>query len=662
MQNAGVSLATNGTYGRLYQEKATLDVAGIPKFNLATATTLDAGTVLTDISFGYGADGARTSMTYQTYSPKFGSAPSYLVEAQKQTISQKLDYMKKFRTERIRNSSATLKLKEDLGKIMVGRNVSGGAGVEDGSYNSRYSHTPSKFLMCGYLNKNDEKDIENNTGGRSSISLVRRTHEFTDSCTDIDTNPFPYTDTQLVANSGNSCSRFSAAELHPTYAFDSSQKEYYKNMSLMSLDGIYLPVSLEGGPNNNLVRYTNYSGTTTSSLPVGRPITMMPPVTISSNGGGGTALDLVIDQKYTNPICSKAILATWDERKNNSNQGFVIMNVAHGENPDDNFNFDEITGLDGEISKNRQDSTDFRFTAMRGPLVLQAWGYDINGMPIPNANDSAADTETGTFRSNNLQNKFLTNWLNNPKTWPVGPIDLRWDRNRGMWVAPPSSKIIVGRLTTTLSPYGSATAELLNPESAGIEFYKDYDLYGSDGRTLTEDVRNLTVTVHDYIGSAITKCAMILMYYADGKYMVIEEGGSKNLQRARISSGQTLSCNGQCLGELFTVSAGGGISFGDTAAITISDTMGIVSQSLASLTRMWVYKAPDATNYEVVYIGSRTDADCGSCGGFGVYQIAGVDFNRLPTVQTVGRVLTVTDGGCLAMVGSKACAGIESES
>ena len=90
--------------------------------------------------------------------------------------------------------------------------------------------------------------------------------------------------------------------------------------------------------------------------------------------------------------------------------------------------------------------------------------------------------------------------------------------------------------------------------------------------------------------------------------------------------------------------------------------MGIVSQSLASLTRMWVYKAPDATNYEVVYIGSRTDADCGSCGGFGVYQIAGVDFNRLPTVQTVGRVLTVTDGGCLAMVGSKACAGIESES
>ena len=86
--------------------------------------------------------------------------------------------------------------------------------------------------------------------------------------------------------------------------------------------------------------------------------------------------------------------------------------------------------------------------------------------------------------------------------------------------------------------------------------------------------------------------------------------------------------------------------------------MGIVSQPLASLTRLWVYKPSDTSNYEVVYIGSRSDADCGSCGGYGVYQIAGVDFNRLPTVQTVGKVLSVTDGGCLALVGTKDCGGI----
>jgi len=662
MAAVGAAHATNGAYGRLYQEKATIDVAGIPTLNIAAATTNDSSTILTDISFGFGGDGAKTSMTYQTYSPKFGSAPKYLEDTAKKTISQKLQYMKQFREERIKNASTALKLKEDLSKIIIGRNIGGGgggAGTENSEGNSRYGHTPSKILMCGYLNKNKASDIANSDGGRDASAVTDQTHNYTDGCTDIDVNPFPYTDTSIAANDGNTCNRYTAAEIHPTYNFDSSQKEYYKNMSLMSMDGLYLPISIEGGPNNNLARYSTYS--TPAGLPKGRPITMMPPVNISSNGGGGTALDLTIDQKYTNPVCSKGVMATWDDRKNSSDQGFVIMNVAHGDDPSDNYNFDLInsSGTTGITTlKDRQTATDFRFTAMRGPLVLQAWGYDINGKPIPNANDSATDAESGTFRNNNLQDKFLKNWLSNPKTWPAGPIDLRWDRNRGMWVAPPSSKIIVGRLTSALSPFGSATAELINPSAASVPFYQDYDIHGADGTTLTEEVRNLNVTVYDYIGSSITKCAIVLLYYADGKYMVIEEGGSRNLQRARISAGQTLACNGQCQAELFTVSVGGGISYGDIGAITVSDVMGIVSQPLAALTRLWVYKPADTSNYEVVYVGSRSDADCGSCGGLGVYQIAGVDFNRLPTVQTVGKVVTVTAGGCLALVGTKDCGGI----
>ena len=49
-------------------------------------------------------------------------------------------------------------------------------------------------------------------------------------------------------------------------------------------------------------------------------------------------------------------------------------------------------------------------------------------------------------------------------------------------------------------------------------------MFAPDGAELTEDVRNLKVTVHDYIGSSITKCAIVLLYYSDGKFMVIEEG------------------------------------------------------------------------------------------------------------------------------------------
>jgi len=83
--------------------------------------------------------------------------------------------------------------------------------------------------------------------------------------------------------------------------------------------------------------------------------------------------------------------------------------------------------------------------------------------------------------------------------------------------------------------------------------------------------------------------------------------------------------------------------------------MGLVSQPLAGLTRVWVVKMPDSSKYEVVYIGSREDAQCGSCGGFSVYSIAGVDFNRLNTAVQIGKVLTVSDGGCLELVDTRSC-------
>ena len=667
LNSAGNSLASNGVFGRTYQEKATVNLPYIPNIDITKPGGLgytsftavaDANTILTDIGFSFGADGASTNLTYSTYSPKFGNAPEHIIDASKQVTSQKLEYMSEFRKANVKNMSQALKLRQDLEKIYIGRNVGAGGGsstTEDGTQNSRYSHSPSKIIMGGYLNKNQQSDLVNSDDGNTPNDPETTKHQYTDSCEDIDTNPDGLTTYTVPTNDGNKLKRYATSEMHPTYYFDYAQKEYYKNMSLMSLDGLYLPVSIAGGPNNNLVRYSNYTSAT--DLPKGRPITMMPPVNVE---GGSAWGDLEINQKYLNPMCSVGTLAGWDNRECNSDQGFVIINIAWGDTPDKNFNFDDIKTPSGVILHDRQEQTDFRFNAMRGPLVLQAWGYDINGKPIPNANDSATAAESGMFRSNNLEDKFLKNWLSNPRTWPVGPIDLRWDRNRGVWVSPPSSKIVVARLTSTLGPFSTATAELLNPSAGGKEFYQDYSLYGTDGQFLNEDVRNLTVTVHDYIGSTISKCAIVLLYYADGKYMVIQEGGVRNLQRARISSDETLSCNGQCQAELFTVSTGGGITYGDIGGITVSDTMGIVSQTLAGLTRVWVYKPEDSQNYEVVYIGTRSDADCGSCGGFGVYQVAGVDFNRLPTVASVGKVVTVTDGGCLALVDTKNCGGITS--
>lgn len=658
MNTAGVLLATNGVNGRTFQEKGSVTYIGIPNINIGNFASNSSSAVLTDINFSFGADGAKTKLTYQTYTPKFGSTPKYLIDTAKETIAHKLDYMRQFREAGIKNRASFLKLREDLIKLNYGRKSAGGGGVENSYDNSKYKASPSKFLFGGYFNKNDPSDINNAGGGQDDSSSSFTTHNYeNDLCADIDNAPFPANSKPITNSNGNTLRRFVSEEIHPTYNFDYAQKQYYKNASLMSLDGLFLPISINGGPSYNLARYASYMDS--GNLPSSRPINAMPPVNFSSideelNSSSATAFNLKINGTYLNPIVSKAILDTWDDRGNNSTQGFVIVNIGQGSSVEENFNFDDIKNTDGSIDTDRQNYTDFRFHAIRGPLVLQSWGYDINGKPIPNANDSAADAEIGRFRHTFLKDKFLKNWLGNPKTWPVGPVDLRWDRNRGVWVSPPASKLIVARLKETLNPYGSAEAELLNPESGGIEYYANYDLYGPEGENIKSDVRNCTVTVHDYLGMTVSKCAMVLLHYEDGKYIIIEEGGNR-LQRARITQGDTLTCNGTCDGELFIIAEGGGYEYGDPGSIKIADTMGLVAQPLSSLTRLWVMKMPDSGKYEVVYIGNREDANCGSCGGFGVYSIAGVDFNRLNTAVKVGKVLTVSPGGCLELVDTTLC-------
>lgn len=137
-----------------------------------------------------------------------------------------------------------------------------------------------------------------------------------------------------------------------------------------------------------------------------------------------------------------------------------------------------------------------RFLALRGPLMMHGWGYDTDGYPVPNALDMPYSTDeygrqlrfqlvddTGNkkFGLNNLElpgkyiisensptplgdvittkyewkgsgnginsgsgkwnkknklsKKFYLNWAERPDTWPVGPIDMRWDASRRVWDA-----------------------------------------------------------------------------------------------------------------------------------------------------------------------------------------------------------------------------------
>lgn len=65
---------------------------------------------------------------------------------------------------------------------------------------------------------------------------------------------------------------------------------------------------------------------------------------------------------------------------------------------------------DINISNHSGDISVYRSMALKSPIVLAGWGYDINGEIVPEDPTISED-------------------------WKVGPLDTRWDESRGVWVA-----------------------------------------------------------------------------------------------------------------------------------------------------------------------------------------------------------------------------------
>jgi hypothetical protein len=97
----------------------------------------------------------------------------------------------------------------------------------------------------------------------------------------------------------------------------------------------------------------------------------------------------------------------------------------------------------------------YRAIALRGPLVLAGWGFDIDNKPVPNAS---------TDYPNNPKMQFEQDWLRKPQKWMCGPVDLRWDYKRNVWTAPTPMKPVKLELIEHLCPGGSANAILYNDQ------------------------------------------------------------------------------------------------------------------------------------------------------------------------------------------------------
>jgi hypothetical protein len=217
-------------------------------------------------------------------------------------------------------------------------------------------------------------------------------------------------------------------------------QEEYEQKAFMSMDGLLRPVSMDGS--GGLPRYVNPLGADNCPIYIGSGCTLGPESELSQ---------MVIDIDHLNPFSNPADFArstVVSERSDTPDIGHDIDLVGRtGDEegtPVDGMIM-PIAGISSDYLADYQD--DYRIMAIKGPLLIQQWGYDLEDKPVPNKVDDINDIRDGNFESDGLTCKFMDNWLRRPDSWPVAPLDLRLDRDRGVWVAkaaPDHDDIIIG--------------------------------------------------------------------------------------------------------------------------------------------------------------------------------------------------------------------------
>ncbi len=290
----------------------------------------------------------------------------------------------------------------------------------------------------------------------------------------------------------------------------------YSEKAFMSMDGLLRPISMDG--DGGLPRYAQKSlGCYQSG-----PELSMPPVNNGTCDSLGTEYyNDAIDIDYLNPFSNpqgKSRSAIPTNRTDTPKVGHDMDllgrdGTGSGDTPISGMIM-PIAGYgdsDGEWSDY---TDDYRMLALRGPLIMQSWSYDTNGRPIPNKADTEGNAEVGIFTDSNLECKFMDGFLRKPHTWPVGPIDLRWDRKRACWVAPTKHKILEATLCEEICPQGSGKATISESQS----------LYDCDGSAITP-----AVMAYDRVGNCYNSGEKVLLDYDTTKcqHFIIERKSNK---------------------------------------------------------------------------------------------------------------------------------------
>lgn len=432
------------------------------------------GPNVTGVNVVVGPDGINTTYNMRTYTPKFGRFARYNAERLKQVGQNAMRAAKTLRAFQLQRFKSVAASKLDAA-IKGARKARANQGP-DAKAKGELGATPHEMLVGQYLPWNE---------GAYKRSIVA----------DEPLNQF------FVESENYHCKAF------------------------MSWDGLIMPVSMDG--DGNLPRYA----IPTTGCTKGNTKAAIPPIDKEGEAGDLAQYNLDINIDYLNPFSNPDGLSRSEtpvDRSDTPDIGHHVDIIGRegesGNVPPASSMVMPIQGLIDSDDKAESDyKDDYRMFALRGPLLLHGWGYDTEGYPIPNKVDNEADTSGGVFETGSLECKFMDDWLRKPHSWPVAPVDLRYDRERAVWVSPPQYMTVCGRLKEDLAPSGSALAEIVDGP----------DLVDCSGTAFTGEFY-----VHDCIGVCLTSGDSFQAEYdsRDCKYKMINQKGGDKLRFVEICS------------------------------------------------------------------------------------------------------------------------------
>jgi hypothetical protein len=237
-----------------------------------------------------------------------------------------------------------------------------------------------------------------------------------------------------------------------TFCVDSGEKEKERSASAGLSTIRTPPYIIDRGTDSELANSaTAVAGDECQDSRVLINYTTLTPVVMSSSTGEFA----VSVNRQDGDLCAHSIRMVgigWLPPDSSEQQDLFIDNTTNRQKNYSDYDISYTTNK--AVPDGFQAANNARFMGLRGPMMLHGWGYDVDGYPVPNSSGDiqygedgspVTDAEGGIIYKNQTQladgswtdpypeQAFAKNWASAPNTWPVGPVDLRWNNQAKVW-------------------------------------------------------------------------------------------------------------------------------------------------------------------------------------------------------------------------------------